>query len=187
MSKLEEILQAEVEAEINAILADADNRTAAILSEAQSRAAAQIAASRKKIEAEARAATQQAQSAAELSVSNARLQAKGEVMDLVQQQVRRALEETSSQPGYGETLQALAEEAMGMAKPAQAVVVPPSDAEKLQDWARQQGLELRTDPELRQGVRILSRSGIAIENTLPERLRRAWNPLGPMVAKLLWE
>ncbi len=113
MSNLEEILQAEVEAEINEILAEAEKRATKIVSEAENRAAAKVAAHRKMIDAAARAATQQAQSAAELSVANARLQAKGEVMDLLRQKVLLALEETSSQPGYGEVLQALADRGHG--------------------------------------------------------------------------
>jgi V/A-type H+/Na+-transporting ATPase subunit E len=187
MSKLEEILQQEANAEINAILAEADSKAGEIVSEAQSRAAARLAAHRQKIEAEYRAATQQAQSVAELSIASARIKAKGEVMDLLQQRVRLALEEASSKPGYGEVLQTLAEEAIGVTEGAEAVVVHPHDQEKLHDWAMHRGLELQTDPELRLGVRIVSRSGKNVENTLPERLHRAWSALLPEVTKLLWE
>lgn len=187
MAKLEEILQVEVDAEINAILAEADIKAAKIVSEAESLAAARVAAHQKKIDAEERAAIQQAQSAADLSLSNARIQAKGEVMDLLRQKVGLALEETSSQPGYREVLLALAEEAAGVAEAAQAVVVHPDDQEKLREWAQKRGLELRTDPGLRLGVRIVSLSGTRVENTLPERLHRAWNRLVPKAAKLLWE
>ena len=87
MSKLEEILQQEAEAEINSILAEADSRAREIVSQAESRAAALLAAHRQRIEAGDRAASQQARSAAELSVSSARMQAKGEVMDLLRQKV----------------------------------------------------------------------------------------------------
>ena len=97
MSKLEEILQQEAEAEINSILAEADSRAREIVSQAESRAAARLAAHRQRIEAKDRAASQQARSASELSVSSARIQAKGEVMDLLRQKVLLALEKTSSQ------------------------------------------------------------------------------------------
>ncbi|MFA4902448.1 MAG: V-type ATP synthase subunit E [Desulfobaccales bacterium] len=187
MSKLEEILQQEAEAEIDAILAQADSRAAKIVSEAQSRASAKVAAHQKKIEAEAHAATRQGQSTAELIVSKARIQAKGEMMDLLRQKVLLALEETPSKPGYGEVLQALAEEAMGVTEGAEAVVVHPHDKEKLNDWAMHRGLALQTDPELRLGVRIVSRIGKNVENTLHERLHRAWGTLAPEVTKLLWE
>jgi V/A-type H+-transporting ATPase subunit E len=187
MLKLEKILQEEAKAEINQVLAEADSRAQKIVSEAESRAAARRAAHRKKTEAEARAASQQAQSAAELSVATARLQAKGEVMELVRQKALSALEKTASEPSYGEVLQALAQEAMKVADAAEAVVVHPNDRERLSHWARQQGLELQTDPELRLGVRIVCGSGRRVENTLPERLDRAWDSLAAAVTKLLWE
>jgi V/A-type H+-transporting ATPase subunit E len=187
MSKLEEILQAEVGAEINEILAEADSRAAKIVSETESRAAARIAEHRKKIDAEVRAATHQARSAADLTVANARMQVKGEVMDLLRQKVQNALEAAASQENYGEVLQALAQEALDIAEVPEAVVVHPDDQDKLRDWAERQGLALRTDPKLRLGVRIISQRGTTVENRLPERLQRAWGPLAPQVTELLWE
>jgi V/A-type H+-transporting ATPase subunit E len=187
MSKLAEILQAEVGAEIEGIAAEADSQAARIVSEAKSHAEDRLAEQKKKLEAEARAAAQGAQSAADLIVSSARTQARGEVLDLLWQKVHLALEEIASQADYGEILQALAVEAMQVAPGAAALVVNPDDQEKIKDWARQQGLELRTDPQLHLGVRIVSQGGAAIENTLLERLRRAWGTLGPEVTKILWE
>jgi V/A-type H+-transporting ATPase subunit E len=187
MSKLAEILQAEVEAEIKEILAQAEAKAAKIVSDAADRAAARVAEHRKKLDAEIRSATYQARSAGELTLSSARMQAKGEVVDLLQHKVRLALEEIASRPDYGEVLQALAQEAMGIAETAVAVTVHPDDQEKLSDWAQYQGLELKTDPELRLGVRIVSPRGATVENTLPERLRRAWGTLAPEVSGILWE
>jgi V/A-type H+-transporting ATPase subunit E len=187
MSKLVEILQADVDAEIKEILAAADSQAASILSEAERRAGARVAEHRKKLDTEERAAIHQARSAAELTISSARMQAKGEVMELLRQKVRLALAETASQPNYGEVLKALAQEAMAVAGAAKAVVVHPDDQDKLRDWAQQHGLGLETDPELRLGVRIVSQSGTTVENTLPERLERAWGTLAPRVTKLIWE
>jgi vacuolar-type H+-ATPase subunit E/Vma4 len=48
MAKLEEILQAEVEAEINAIINEADAEVADIVSEAENRAKGRLAAHRKR-------------------------------------------------------------------------------------------------------------------------------------------
>jgi V/A-type H+/Na+-transporting ATPase subunit E len=187
MSKLEEILQQEADAEINAMLAEADSRAREIVSQAESRAAALLAAHGRRIEARERAASQQARSASELSISSARIQAKGEVMDLLRQKVLLALEKTSSQGNYGEVLQALAEQAMRGVEVAETVVVHPDDKPKLGSWALAKGLELQTDSELRLGVRIVNRRGTKVENTLPERLHRAWSKLAPGVTKLLWE
>jgi V/A-type H+-transporting ATPase subunit E len=187
MSKLAEILQAEVDAEIEEIAAAADSQAARIVSEAKSRAEERLAEHKKKLEAEARAAAQRAQSAAGLIVASARTQARGEVLDLLWQKVHLALEEIASRADYPGILQALAAEAMHVTSGAAALVVNPDDQDKVKDWARQQGLELQTDPQLHLGVRIVSQKGAAVENTLPERLRRAWGTLGPEVTKILWE
>jgi V/A-type H+/Na+-transporting ATPase subunit E len=187
MSKLEEILRGEADAEIEELMAEADAKADKILSEAKRRAESRVAAQRKKIEAAERAAIQKARSVADHSLAIARLQAKGEMMEQVRQQVQSALEETASQSGYGEILQALAAEALKLTIKAEAVVVHPGQEENLRDWAEQQGLELRTDRGLRLGVRIVEPGGEAVENTLPERLRRAWPRLGPEVIIILWE
>ena len=67
------------------------------------------------------------------------------------------------------------------------MVVNPDDKARIKDWAAGRGLELRTDPKLRLGVRIVSRGGKrSVENSLPERLDRAWNALASDVAEQLW-
>ncbi len=187
MSKLEEIIREEAAAEIKEILAEADSRAEKIIQEAEGRVAARLAAHQKRIAADERAASQQAQSAAELGVATARMQARGEMMELVRQKALSALEQTASSPSYSETLQALAEEAMKVVEGAEAVVVSPEDREKLSDWASQRKLKLQMDPGLRLGVRIVDRSGRIVENTLPERLHRAWDTLTADITKLLWE
>ena len=187
MSKLEEILQQEVATEIEEILGEADSRAARIVSEAKGHAEDRIVEHKKKLAAEARAATQGAQSAADLIVASARTRARGEVLDLLWQKVHLALEETPSRADYGAILQALAAEARHVAAGAQALVVNPDDQDKVKEWARQHGLELQTNPELRLGVRIVSQGGTVIENTLPERLRRAWSIFGPEMTGMLWE
>ena len=187
MSKLAEILQAEVGAEIEEITAASDAQVAKIVSEARSHAEDRIAEQKKKLEAEARAAAQGAQSAADLIVASARTQARGEVLDQLWQKVHLALEEMAAQADYGEILQALATEALNVAGEAKALVVNPDDQDKVKDWAREQGLELQSEPQLHLGVRIVSQRRAAVENTLPERLRRAWGTLGPEVTKILWE
>jgi V/A-type H+-transporting ATPase subunit E len=187
MSKLAEILQAEVSAEIEEITAAAATQAAKLVGEAQSQAEDRIAEQKRKLEAEARAAAQGAQSAADLIVASARTQARGEVLDQLWQRVQLALEEMAARADYGEILQALAQEAMSVAPGAAALVVNPDDQEKVKNWAIEQGLELQTDPHLRLGVRLVSQNGTSVENTLPERLRRAWGTLGPEVTKILWE
>jgi V/A-type H+/Na+-transporting ATPase subunit E len=187
MSKLEEILQAEVDAEVQEILSDAETRAAQIISEAESRSQVRVTEYRKMLDSRKRAAAQQASSASELTVSNAQTLAKGEVMDLLRQKVLAALEETSSRPNYSKVLESLAQMAVEVVESPVAIVVHPKNQDKLGDWAEQHGLELKTDPELRLGVRIISKNGTMVENTLLERLERAWGSLAPQVTRMLWE
>jgi vacuolar-type H+-ATPase subunit E/Vma4 len=187
MSKLEEILQAEAQEEIDGILDVAADQAQKIVSEAKSDAESQVLLQQKKLEAEERTALQKARSLADHSRSIARIQARGEMMEQVRQRVQEALEEAASQSGYSGVLQALAEEALGIAGKAEAVMVHPGDVEKLQDWAQQRELKVRTSPELRLGVRIVSADGAAVENTLLGRLRLVWPALGPELTARLWE
>jgi len=183
----EEILQREAETEIDGKLAEADSRVKQMVSEAEAEAKALLAKHHHRLEAEAQAAIQQARSAAQLEVTIARTQVKGEVLDLVRQKVIAALDETAAQPNYGEILQTLAQEALEAAETAENLVVPPDDEEKLMAWAQHQGLEVKTDSSLRLGVQIECRGGKRVENTLPERLNRAWDTLATEVSKLLWK
>jgi V/A-type H+-transporting ATPase subunit E len=188
MSKLGDILLEEARAEIDDILADGDTRARAIVREAQEKASARLAAHRKKTEAEGRAATRRAESAAELVISTGRMKARGHMLDKVRERALTALEETAGKPNYGEVLQALAEEAMNAVEAAEAVVVHPNDKTRLRGWAMGKGFELKTDPRLRLGVRIMASGGKrSVENSLPERLLRAWDRLSPRVARMLWE
>lgn len=187
MSKLGDILQEKVLAEIDKILAEAETKSKKIVQQAESDASARLAAHRKKTEAQLHTAVRREQSAAELAIAIARTRARGQVMEQVKQKALNTIEEIPSKPDYGKILEALAVEAENSLKAAEAVVVNPSDAEKLSDWAMQKGLELLTDPEIRCGVRVISGHGKSVENTLPERLNRAWDTLASSVAKLLWE
>jgi len=186
MPQLEETLHKEAEAEMESLLAAADVRVKQILGAAAEKAKALVAEHQQRLAAAARAAGRQAQSAAALTVAVARTRAKGEVMARVRQKVLDALEEIPAQAQYGALLQALAAEAMKAAAEPQNLVVPPDDGEKLVDWAQDHGLDLETDPHLRLGVRLICGGGRQVENTLPERLQRAWDTLAPEVARLLW-
>ncbi len=186
MSRLEEILKQEAETEIDGKLAEAEARAKQMVKEAEAEAEALLEKERRRLEAEAQAAMEQAQSAAQHRVAIACTQVKGEVLDLVRQKVLGALQETAAEPEYGGILRALAEEALKAARDAENLVVPPDDEEKLRSWAEAQGLEVKTDAQLRLGVRLECRGGQRVHNTLPERLQRAWDTLAPEVSRLLW-
>ena len=187
MSKLKDILQEEALAEINKILGEADSKAETLIAEAKSKASERLEACRRKVEAELRGATRRAESTAELILSTARMQVKGEAINLVKNKVLSGLEEIAGKPNYGKILEALAEEARKAVGAPEAVVVHPSDKAKLRTWAIRKGLELRTDPGLHLGVRIVAHGGQrSAENSLPERLKRAWESVASGVAQRLW-
>ena len=188
MSKLGDILQEEALAEVNKILAEADSKAGMLIAEAKSKASERVGAYRKKAEAELRGATRRAESAAELTLSTARMKARGEAIDLVRKKALAAFEEIAGRPDYDKILETLAEEAMKAIEAAEVLVVHPDDAVRVRAWAEQKGLQLRTDPGLYLGVRIKARGGQrSVENSLPERLERAWETLASGVTQRLWE
>jgi V/A-type H+-transporting ATPase subunit E len=188
MSKLDGIIHKEALAEIDQLLQEAEAKAAAVIQEAQTTASQRVAACRKSTEARVRTGVRRAESAAELTVSIASIQARGQVVARVREKALGALEEIASRPNYGEILHALADEAIKAVSAPEAVVVHPDDRDKLAGWAVQQGIELRTDPEIHLGARIISRgSRSSVENSLPERLERAWDVLVSGVVQLLWE
>jgi V/A-type H+-transporting ATPase subunit E len=188
MSKLDEILKEEALADINRILDESDSRAATLIQEAETEAAARLAVQRKKIESATRNAKHRAEGAAELAVSTARIQAKGEMIALVRKKALSAIEELAGKPDYSKILTALADEAIQTVDAAESLVVNPNDSGILNDWAMQKRIEIRTDPALRFGVRLVSSSSKrSVENSLPERLDRSWDMLSARVGQILWQ
>ena len=188
MSTLHDILKEEALAEINRILSDSDSRAETLIQEAETKASTRLDIHRSKIEAEIRAAKNRAEGTAELTVVTARIQAKGEVIALVRKKALNAIEDLAGTPGYRKILTALADEAIGAVEAADAVVVNPNERGILNHWAMQKRIEIRTDPELHHGVRLVSRSSKrSVENSLAERLDRSWDMLSASVAQILWQ
>ncbi len=187
MSKLEDILQNEVAAEIGAIAAEAEAKAQAILGEAVQKAEALKASKERQLEAEYAAALRRAESAAELLVNQARIAAKGQVVERVRAEALQALQNLAAQPGFAATLKKLAEEALAEVGQAEAVVLNPAHTALLADWAKAKGLELKADPTIRDGVRLVAQGGRAyVQNALSERLERAWDALSAKAAKAIW-
>ncbi|MBO1437566.1 V-type ATP synthase subunit E [Meiothermus sp. CFH 77666] len=187
MSKLEDILQNEVAAEIGAIAAEAEARARTILASAQQKAEALKSARERQLEAEYQAALRRAESAADLTVNQARIAARGKVVDQVKAEAIRSLLDLTGRPEFGQTLQKLAEEALAEVGQAEALVLHPNHASLLADWAKSRGLELRTDPAIRDGVRLVAKGGRSfVQNALSERLERAWDALSAKAAKAIW-
>lgn len=187
MSKLEDILQNEVAAEIGAIAAEADAGAKAILDSALQKAQALKANKERQLEAEHQAQLRRAESAAELLVNQARIAARGRVVDQVRVEAQRALQDLTGRPEFGQILQKLAEEALAAVGEAEALVLHPNHASSLAEWAKSKGLELRTDPAIRDGVRLVAKGGRSfVQNALSERLERAWDALSAKAARAIW-
>ena len=187
MAKLEDILQQEVVAEVRGFESSAEAMVMGLLVEAQARADALKAARTKALEADRAAAVRRAESAAELLLSQARVQARGQIMDQVKAGLGTSLAAYKSNPAYPATLVKLAQEALASIGQAEALVVAPGDEAHLKAWAQQNSLELRTDPGLTLGVRVVGIGGKAqVQNSLPERLERAWDALSARAAQAIW-
>lgn len=187
MSKLEDILQNEVAAEISAIAAEAEAKAKAIVDAAAQKAEALKVAKERQLEAERQAALRRAESAADLMVNQARIAARGKVVDQIKAEAVRALQELTAKPEFGQILQKLAEEALAEVGQAEALVLHPSHASLLADWAKSKGLALQTNAAIRDGVRLVAKGGRSyVQNALEERLERAWDALSAKAAKAIW-
>jgi V/A-type H+/Na+-transporting ATPase subunit E len=187
MSKLEDILQEEVSAEISAVAGEAEAKAQAILQSASQKAGALKAAKQKQLEAEQAAAIKRAESAAELVLSQSRIQAKGQVVDQVKVGVAGALDGLRGSAEYTEILTKLAEEALVALGRAEAALVHPSDLDRLQAWAAAKGLKLSGDAAIIGGVRLVAEGGKSmVQNTLSERLERSWETLSAKATKAIW-
>jgi len=187
MSKLEDILQQEITSEISALSAEAEARAKSISDAAMQRAEALKAARQKALEAEQAAAVRRAESAGELVVNQARISARGQAMSQVKAEVLQALQNLASQTTFGDILKKLADEALGGIGKAESVVVNPAHAKLLEAWAKEKGLKLTTDPKVNYGVKLVAEGGKAqVQNTLTDRLERAWDSLSAKAAKAIW-
>ncbi|MEN2982433.1 MAG: V-type ATP synthase subunit E [Thermus sp.] len=187
MSKLEAILSQEVEAEIQGLLGEAKAKAEALRSEAKAKAEALLAGKKRALEAQFQAAIRRAESAGELLLATARTEAKGEVLAQVKAKAREALRALPGKPEWPEVLRKLSEEALAALAEPEALVSHPENLPHLEPLARERGLELRPDPALRLGVRVLGKGGKAqVENALESRLERAWDALSSQVAQALW-
>ncbi len=187
MSKLEDILQNEVAAEIGAIVAEAEAKARTIVETAMANAEAIKANKERQLEVERAAALRRAESAAELLLSQARITARGRVMDQVRAEVLNSLQKLAAQPEFAAILQKLADEALQGVGKAEAVIVNPAHAALLSGWAQSKGLQLKTDTTIRDGVRLVAEGGRAfVQNALSERLERAWDALSAKAARAIW-
>ncbi len=187
MSKLAEILQNEVAAEVAAIASNAQAKADALLADAKTRAEALVANKRRSLEAELVAETKRAESGAELLLNQAKIGARGRVIETVKTEAGNALKAMSSEAGFGDVLTKLATQALSSIGKAESVVVGPAHASVLEGWAKANDLKLITDTAMGLGVRINAEGGkSSVQNALDERLKSAWDSLSAKAAKAIW-
>jgi len=187
MPTLEDILQQEVASEIGTIAAEAEARAKTILEAALASAEAAKANKQRLLEVERAAALRRAESAAELLLSQARITARGQVMDRVKAEAAQSLQKLTTQPEFGAVLQKLADEALQSIGKAESVLVNPAHASLLHKWAESKDVQLQTDDSLSDGVRLVAEGGRAlVQNALTERLERAWESLSARAAGAIW-
>ncbi len=187
MSKLEDILQNEVAAEIGAVVSATEAQVKTIVEAATQKAEALKANRERQLNVEQAAAVRRAESAAELMLNQARIAARGQAVDQVKSGVMQALQGMAAQSGFAEVLKKLANEALSGLGKAEAVVVNPAHTASLEAWAKEKGLKLISDANVNHGVRLIAEGGQSqIQNVLPERLERAWGVLSAKAAKAIW-
>jgi len=108
-------------------------------------------------------------------------------MERVRAEVGDSLQKLTQKPEFATILHQLADEALSNIGQAESVVVNPAHASLLNEWVQSKGLQLKTDPSIRDGVRLVAVGGRAfVQNTLSERLERAWDALSAKAAKAIW-
>jgi len=187
MSKLEAILSQEVEAEIQALLAEARAKAEALREEAEAKARTLLEGKKRSLEAAFQAALRRTESAGELLLATARAEAKGEVLAEVKARVFEVLKGLPERPEWPEVVGKLALEALAALPEPEALATHSLNFPHLEALAKERGLELRADPSLLLGVRAIGKGGKAqVENALESRLERAWDALSSKVAQALW-
>ena len=188
MADLAALLEKEAGAEIEAILGGARERASEIVAEAEREAESLVASRERQAEANRQAALVRARSSAQLEAASMRLNAQQEAIQTV---FREAEAQIEALPGdaarYPAILAALLREAAeGLRGTPDAVVANPADEAAVRQAMRDADVaaEVRTDPTLVAGVRVVS-GRISVENTLPSRLAALRDELASEVASAL--
>jgi V/A-type H+-transporting ATPase subunit E len=191
-SELIDLLEREAEAERQRLLAEARERAERLVQEAQADAQALLEAQRRRLAAAVEAARVRARGVAQLRATSRVLEAKDQQLEEVFRRAAAQLERVVQDPDrYGRILRGLLREAAEGFNGPVVVECAERDAAAVEAAARELGLhavQVRTDPSLREGVRVRSEDGrFVVENTLSSRLQRARQLLLAEVADVLWE
>jgi len=185
------LLEQEVHAEVDGVLAEARGRADEIVAAARRAADETVAEARRQVERRRIETHSRAASAAKLRAAALILQTKDEairgVLDDAEAAARDALRDPARRRAV---LRAFLEEAsQALGKGQVTVEVPPDDGPAVVEacGALGMGAEVREGLDVEDGIRVVSADRRAvIENTLTSRLARVRHGLATRVASVLW-
>jgi V/A-type H+-transporting ATPase subunit E len=194
VANLAALLDQEASAEIDAILSEARRRASELVAKAKAEAEARLAQVERSLAAQHEAAMVRAKSAAQLEAAALKLRAQHQAVEAVFAQAAKELEAIIGDPKrYQPVLLKLLNEAIdalgGESVKIAAVTVNPNDRELVSAVLKRLNLdaEVRTDSELRGGVKVTSAgTHVSITNSLFERLAAAREELASLVSQCLF-
>ena len=190
MADLTALLEREASAEIDAILSEARARASDIVAQAEREAEMRTAARERAALAEREATLVRSRSTAQLEAAAALLRARHVAVESVFDEVRARLAALADEPkAYEPVLTSLLQEAVDAldADEVERIEVSPRDLELASKIAKTAGLRAAVKAgEVRGGVRVRSRRGSSIENTLDSRLEAARDESASLVAQILF-
>lgn len=181
---LDKLLENEAQSEIERIRGEARDRAALIVRQAQEQAQDLIDSRTRQLDTQAQASTVRARSAAELELNAARLTAGESGIKRAFVLAHNELLAVTRVPEYQDIMARLIAEARMTVPHAAVVEVHPSEVAVAR--AIVTDLEVRENPQLQGGVRLISKDGKSgVTNTLPARLERLRDSLAPQISRML--
>lgn len=191
MSDLSALLDREASAEIEALLSEARERASEIAAQATAEAEQLVAQRRRMADGERDATMVRAQSAARLEAAALKLRAQHAAVEAVFDAARTKLDGIAGDAErYGSVLATLLGEVVDSVGAAEvtAVLAAAADVPTVTAAAKQLGLEapVRADDGVQGGVRVVTKSGASVENTLVRRLEALEGELASRVSEVLF-
>lgn len=183
---LDKLLENEAQSEIERIRAEARDRAGALVRQAQEQAQDMLESRNRALETQAQANLVRARSAADLELNAARLNAGESGIKRAFDLAHNELMEVTRVPEYQDILARLIAEARMVVPNASVVEVNPAEAQVARSIVS--GLEVRENPQIQGGIRLVSADGKSgVTNTLPGRLDRLRESLSPQISRILSE
>ena len=183
---LDKLLENEAHSEIERIRAEARGRAEKIVADARERAQSLLDSRQRALDTQRQAGLVRARSAADLELNASRLAASEAGVNQVYQMVDEYLAGITSAPEYGNILTRLIQEGLQAVPDAEAIELNPAEAPIARHLVT--GVEVRENPAIKGGVRVVARGGKSgINNTLSGRLERVKADLAPQINRLLTE